>query len=47
MIPEKCIYILSALEKSGFQAYIVGGCVRDMIMGRSVHDFDITTDAFD
>lgn len=45
MIPEKCIYILSALEKSGFQAYIVGGCVRDMIMGRSVHDFDITTDA--
>lgn len=45
MIPEKCIYILSELEKSGFQAYIVGGCVRDMIMGRTVNDFDITTDA--
>lgn len=45
MIPEKCIYILSELEKSGFQAYIVGGCVRDMIMGRSANDFDVTTNA--
>lgn len=44
-IDEKCLYILRKLEKSGFEAYIIGGCVRDMIMGRQVHDFDITTNA--
>ncbi len=44
-IDEKCLHILRKLEKSGFEAYIVGGCVRDMIMGREVHDFDITTNA--
>lgn len=44
-IDEKCLHILKKLEKSGFEAYIVGGCVRDMIMGREVHDFDITTNA--
>ncbi len=44
-IDKKCLYILKKLESAGFQAYIVGGCVRDMIMGRDVHDFDITTDA--
>lgn len=44
-IDEKCLYILRKLEKSGFEAYIIGGCVRDMIMGRQVNDFDITTNA--
>lgn len=44
-IDEKCLHILRKLEKSGFEAYIIGGCVRDMIMGRQVHDFDITTNA--
>ena len=37
--------ILSELEKNGFEAYMVGGCVRDGIMGRSCHDTDITTNA--
>lgn len=37
--------ILSELEKNGFEAYMVGGCVRDMIMGRKCHDTDITTNA--
>ena len=37
--------ILSELEKNGFEAYMVGGCVRDMIMGREIHDTDITTNA--
>lgn len=44
-INKKCLYILKKLESAGFQAYIIGGCVRDMIMERPVHDFDITTDA--
>ncbi|MDE5764929.1 MAG: HD domain-containing protein [Ruminococcus sp.] len=45
-IDKKCLYILEKLENAGFQAYLVGGCVRDMIMNRPVNDFDITTNAF-
>ena len=37
--------LLELLEKNGFEAYMVGGCVRDSIMGRSTHDTDITTNA--
>ena len=37
--------ILERLESCGFEAYTVGGCVRDTIMGRSAHDTDITTNA--
>lgn len=44
-IESNCRYILSALEKAGFSAYIVGGCVRDMLMGIPMHDYDITTNA--
>lgn len=36
---------VEALCENGFDAYLVGGCVRDFYMGRSPHDFDITTDA--
>lgn len=39
------IYILSELEKAGFEAYIVGGCVRDMCLEKVPYDFDITTNA--
>ena len=44
-IPRSVRNILKKLESEGFQAYLVGGCVRDMIMGRRIHDWDITTDA--
>ena len=37
--------ILRELEKAGFRAYYVGGCVRDTLLGRPVHDWDITTSA--
>ena len=37
--------VLQKLADSGFQAFLVGGCVRDMILGRDIHDHDITTDA--
>ena len=37
--------ILSELESHGFEAYMVGGCVRDSIMGREYNDIDITTNA--
>lgn len=45
MIPEFAKYILAELEKHGFRAYLVGGCVRDKIMGRIPNDWDITTNA--
>ncbi len=39
------IRILQTLEESGFEAYFVGGCVRDWLLGRPVHDIDICTNA--
>lgn len=44
-IPEGAIEILVALHMHGYQAYLVGGCVRDCLMGRQPHDWDICTDA--
>ncbi len=37
--------ILRKLEENGFEAYFVGGCVRDTLLGRTVHDWDVTTSA--
>lgn len=37
--------ILEKLESSGFEAYMVGGCVRDMLLNRPLHDIDICTSA--
>lgn len=45
VIPEKIEYILKTLVLGGFEAYLVGGCVRDMLSGKAPHDFDITTSA--
>lgn len=44
-LPKEVIEILNRLTKAGFQAYIVGGAVRDLLMGRGVTDWDFTTDA--
>lgn len=44
-IPEKAGWILKVLRENGYEAYIVGGCVRDSIMGRVPEDWDITTSA--
>lgn len=44
-IPEKIDFVLKKLEENGFEAYIVGGCVRDLLCHRPPHDFDITTSA--
>jgi len=37
--------ICKTLQHAGFQAYLVGGCVRDLLLGREPADYDITTDA--
>ena len=44
-IPEKAKYIIDVLEDAGYEAYVVGGCVRDSILGREPQDWDITTSA--
>ena len=44
-IPENVKKILNALEESGYEAYIVGGCVRDSILGKDPRDYDVTTSA--
>ena len=44
-IPEKVGFIINKLEEAGFEAYAVGGCVRDSILGRKPDDWDITTSA--
>lgn len=44
-IPEKARVIFDLLEKNGYECFLVGGCVRDMLMGKEPHDIDITTDA--
>ena len=44
-IPKQVNDILDKLHDSGYEAYIVGGCVRDAILGRTPHDWDITTSA--
>lgn len=44
-LPEKVQKIIDTLEKAGYEAYAVGGCVRDSILGRTPDDWDITTSA--
>ncbi len=44
-IPRNAMRVLQALEQTGFEAYVVGGCVRDALMGRSPNDWDICTNA--
>ena len=45
MVPQEIMQVLQTLEQAGFRAYLVGGCVRDMLRGVTPHDYDITTDA--
>lgn len=44
-IPEKVAYIINRLMEHGYEAYAVGGCVRDTVLGRIPEDWDITTSA--
>jgi len=44
-IPEKVRYILQKLNENNYEAYAVGGCVRDILLNRIPHDWDIATSA--
>ena len=43
-IPSYAAAVISRLEENGYKAYIVGGCVRDSLLGKTPHDFDVCTD---
>ena len=45
MIPEHVNFILSRLRQAGYLAYVVGGCVRDILRGETPHDWDVCTSA--
>ena len=44
-IPKSVKLIIDILEKNGYEAFAVGGCVRDTILDRKPQDWDITTSA--
>lgn len=43
---QKAIPVLNKLEQAGFEAYFVGGSVRDILLDQPIHDIDIATSAF-
>jgi poly(A) polymerase len=45
MLKDFAISIIRTLREKGHQAYLVGGCVRDLLLGREPADYDVTTDA--
>ena len=44
-IPKNVSYVTSTLENAGFEVYLVGGCVRDILMDKEPKDWDLTTNA--
>ena len=44
-IPQYALTAMKELEKNGFSSFVVGGCVRDSIMGKAANDWDMTTSA--
>ena len=45
LISANAVAVVDALREAGFDAYLVGGCVRDLLLGRTPKDFDVATDA--
>ena len=46
VMPSKVTQIIHTLQNAGYEAYAVGGCVRDSLLGREPDDWDITTNAY-
>ena len=45
MVPNEILYCISTLKEAGYPAYLVGGCVRDLLLGKEPVDYDIATEA--
>lgn len=44
-VPKEALNVCQILTDAGFEAYLVGGCVRDLVLGRTPKDWDVTTNA--
>ena len=44
-VENRVIELISTLQRAGFEAYIVGGAIRDLLLGRRPKDYDISTAA--
>lgn len=44
-VPEEVLHVANGLEEAGFEAYLVGGCVRDLLLKKAPKDWDFTTNA--
>ena len=44
-VPKEVTLTIAILQNAGFEAFLVGGCVRDLLMNRKPSDYDITTNA--
>ncbi len=44
-VSQNAVEVIKGLQSAGFDGYLVGGCVRDLLMGKKPKDFDVTTDA--
>ena len=45
LVDERAVKVVRTLQQAGFQAYVVGGAVRDLLVGLRPKDFDVATDA--
>ena len=45
ILPKEVKEVISKLTKAGFEAYVVGGCVRDLFLKKEPDDWDVTTSA--
>ena len=44
-VSEAAMHVIEGLKESGYEAYLVGGCIRDLILGQTPKDFDVSTNA--
>lgn len=44
-VPKEVVFVMDTLEKHGFEAYLVGGCVRDLVLDKVPKDWDVATNA--
>ncbi|MBT5499429.1 MAG: polynucleotide adenylyltransferase PcnB, partial [Thiotrichales bacterium] len=45
LLDQDAVKILKKLTQSGYESYLVGGCIRDILLGHKPKDFDIATNA--
>ncbi|MFD0965369.1 polynucleotide adenylyltransferase PcnB [Seminibacterium arietis] len=45
MISRNALIVIEKLQRQGYQAYVVGGCIRDLLLGKQPKDFDVATNA--